>query len=168
MKHRPTATAAPTITTGPATPITQAAAVQARPIPAAFNNASGNGHTDLTTGRPKPATRDRVDAGAITTIYGRRDNATFGSARTRKITKSTPGIPGGTESQDRLGKAPTPPDSDKDSRPELVVSVPGGENGGSDAARIVPTGSNGRVKTTGARATAPMVPGGHFGFAFTR
>jgi hypothetical protein len=96
MKHRPTATAAPTITTGPTTPTTRAAhsamTEWARPNPTAFNDSNGNGHTDLAVGAPSADVHGKPRAGLVSAMYGAPKGSQTDILRRQLIPQNNPGI----------------------------------------------------------------------------
>ena len=102
-----------------------------------------DGYDDLVVG----VHREDSGEGRVTVLHGGPDGVRASGGTL--YDQDTPGIPGGTELEDRFGSAVTLLDHDGDGRLDLTVGAPG-ENGGSGAITTL-RGSGSGFTTTGSR-----------------
>ena len=89
-------------------------------VSVAFGDLNGDGFSDLVTGYPDDYSMDQNDAGRVGVIYGTRDGLTPAGAQ--EWSKDSSGVPGRTDSADKLGTSLATGDFDGDGTDDLAVS----------------------------------------------
>ena len=91
----------------------------------AVGDFDGDGYDDIAVGHPDERVGSKYAAGAVTIFSGtRRQNIGWMPLMRRIWTQDTTGVPGASESGDRLGTALTVGDFDNDGRDDLAIGIP--------------------------------------------
>ena len=112
----------------------------------------GDGHADLAVGTPGETVDSKIEAGAVSVLYGSSSGLT--AARSQQWSQNSKGVPGSSEDGDRFGDVLAAGDLNGDGFADLAVGVPSEATAGAASTGLVNVlyGSASGLRSDGAQA----------------
>lgn len=114
----------------------------------------GDGHADLAVGAPGESVDAKVEAGAVSVLYG--SSSGVDAARSQQWSQDSKGVPGSSEAGDRFGEVLAAGDLDGDGFADLAIGMPSEATAGAASTGMVNVlyGSTSGLRVLGAQGWA--------------